>query len=139
MDLLKQLKLTKVSDAVASATGAVNSASVDMSNSEGVIFLTSFGTAADGNWMNAATGASTTAFVDLEGTKVSSTAATEDFGLDIHKPRKRYLRAELNRGTASTVDNIWALQYGVRSAPVTNTSSGTLVVETHISPTTGTA
>ncbi len=138
-ELLRQCNLVKVSDVSAAATTALNSASVDMTGYDGAIFFTSFGTAADGNKINAATGATTAAFVDLEGSSASSTAATEDFFISVHKPRKQFLRCEILRPTSSTVENIWCLQYKASKQPVTINSSGTIIGTYLVGASTGTA
>ena len=137
--LSNQAKIIKVSDPTADGTTAVNSAGVDMSGYDGVLFLTSFGTAAANNTVNAAQGSDNSTFVDLEGTSVSTGTSDEDVWLDIHKPTDRYVRLEAARGTSSTLGDIWAIQYGARKQPVDNTTSGTIAGELHVSPDEGTA
>jgi hypothetical protein len=138
-NLSNGVKITKVSDPSTAATTAVNSASVDMTGFEGVLFLTSFGTAAAGNLVNAAQSSDDSSFADLEGTSVSSGTSDEDVWLDIYRPSERYVRLEAARGTSSTLGDIWALQYGPRSEPVDNAASGTIAGELHVSPDEGTA
>lgn len=141
--LSDRVKFIKVKDHSADGTSAVNSDGVDMNQDggyEGVIFLTSFGTAAAGNTMNAAQGADNSSdWVDLTGTSVTSGTSDEDVWLDIYKPTDRYVRAEIARGTSSTLESIWAILYNPRSTPVDNTTSGTIAGEAHISPAEGTA
>ena len=78
------------------------------------------------------------AYSDLEGTSLASTTS-EAVVMDIVKPRKRYLKAVIARGTSSTLGNIWAELYGPISEPSTQTVTGTIVSETSISPAEGTA
>lgn len=141
--LSSRIKVIKVKDHSTAATDAVNSDGVDMWQNggyEGVMFLTSFGTAASGNTMNAAQGGDNSSdWQDLEGTSVSSGTSDEDVWLDIYRPTDRYVRAEIARGTSSTLESIWAILYGARSIPVDNTTSGTIVGEAHNSPAEGTA
>ena len=140
MNLSSNVKITKVSDYAGAATSAINSASVDMSGYTGVLFIGSFGTAAANNTMNAAQGADDSAdWVDLEGTSVSSGTSDEDVWIDVFRPTDRYVRAEVARGTSTTMETIWAIQYGPRKAPVDNTTSGTITGELHASPAEGTA
>jgi hypothetical protein len=61
---------------------------------------------------------------ELEGsasfTAGASTADSKVLALDVFKPRERYLRAVLERGTANAVvDGIIALQYCAKDKPTT--------------------
>lgn len=134
-----QIKITKVADHTAAGTTAVNSASVDMANYEGVLFVTSFGTAATDNSVNAAQSSDDSSFSDLEGTKTGATASDEDVWLDIYRPGDRYVRLEAVRTTSSTLESIYAIQYGAKKLPVSNILSGTIIGEAHVSPSEGTA
>ena len=134
-----QIKITKVADHTAAGTTAVNSASVDMANYEGVVFLTSFGTAATDNSVNVAQSSDDSTFDDLLGTKTGATASDEDVWLDIYRPSDRYVRLEAVRTTSSTLESIYAIQYGPKKLPVDNTTTGTIIGEAHVSPAEGTA
>lgn len=136
------IKLTKVTDHTTAGTSAVNSGSVDMRGYEGVIFITSFGTAATDNTCNLAQSSddgSADDFTDLTGTATGATASDEDIWLDVYRPSKRYVRLEAVRATSSTLESIWAIQYGARDLPVDNTTTGTIVGEAHVTPAEGTA
>jgi len=136
------VKITKVEDHTAAGTTDVDSASVDMAGYEGVLFLTSFGTAATNNYISAQQSSddgSADAFADLTGTKIGATASDEDVWADIYRPRERYVRAHVELGTSSTVESIWAIQYGGRKQPVDNTTTGTIIGEAHVSVAEGTA
>jgi hypothetical protein len=140
MQLSSKIKITKVKDHTADGTSAVNSDGVDMAGFEGVIFITSFGTAASGNTVNAAQGADNASdWVDLTGSSVTSGTSDEDVWIDINKPSDRYVRAEVARGTSSTLESIYAIQYGPKKLPVDNTTSGTIAGEAHVSVAEGTA
>lgn len=140
-----RVKLIKVKDHTTAATDAVDSTGVDMDQDGGyggVIFLTSFGTAAANNTINLAQSdddGSADAYSDLIGTSVSSGTSDEDAWLDVLKPTKRYVRLEAARGTSSTLESIWAILYNPRSLPVDNTTSGTIIGEGHVSPAEGSA
>ncbi len=140
MNLSNAVKITKVADHTAAGTDAVTSTAVDMKGYGGVLFLTSFGTAAANNTLLASQDtASDGSFTDLEGTSVSSGTSDEDVWIDVYRPTKRYVRVEAARGTSSTLESIWALQYGGQRFPVDNTTSGTIVGEAHQTPAEGTA
>lgn len=134
------IKITKVKDHSAAGTSAVNSDGVDMAGYDGVLFITSFGTAAADNTVNAAQGADNSAdWVDLAGTSVASGTSDEDVYLDVIRPTDRYVRLEAARGTSSTLESIWAIQYKARALPITNSVSGTIVGEQHSDKAEGTA
>jgi len=140
MNLSSHCKLTKVSDPITAGTSACPGTGVDMSGYNGCLFLTSFGTAAANNRLHVegSSVTSTTGYADLTGTEVGAGTSDEDQWAEVHAPRKRYLRPVALRGTSSTLDNIWAIQYGARDVPVDNTSTGTILGEHHLAPSTGT-
>lgn len=140
MNLSKNAKFTKLADHTTAGTDNVVSTILDMQGFDGVVFLTSFGTANAGNYIYVDTGtdASLTDAANLAGSKVTSGSSDEDVVLDIYKPLERYLRVTAVRGSSSTLESIWAVQYGPRKAPVSNSTSGTIIAETHISPAEGT-
>jgi hypothetical protein len=138
--LSPRIKITKVQDHTVAGTSAVNSDAVDMAGFEGVLFVTSFGTAAANNLVNAAQETTSNGtFADLLGTSVTSGTSDEDVWLDIYMPQERYVRLEVARGTSSTLESIWAIQYGAKKQPVTNSTSGTIIGEAHVSEIEGTA
>jgi hypothetical protein len=145
MNLSKAAKVTRVSNAVAAGTTAVNSTGVDMKGFEAVQFVVAFGaiTAAavtsvklqgshDGSdWTSA----------DLLGTSqtVADDADNKLFILDMAKPRYRYVRCVVSRATQNAVvDSIVAYQYQADKEPVTHdaTVGG---AEFHHAPERGTA
>lgn len=134
-------KLTKVADHTTAGTTDVESAILDMAGYEGVVFFTSYGTAASNNILKVqqddANGAG--GMADLLGTGVASGSSDEDVWVEVYRPTKRYVRCIAVVDTSSTVESIWALQYGPRELPVDNTTSGTITGETHASPAEGTA
>ena len=142
MGQLSQIvKLIKVKDHSSAATSAVTSDIVDTQGYEGVLFVTSFGTAAADNTLKLQqdTDSAGGTMADLEGTSVASGSSDEDVWIDIYKPRERYVRAVAARGTSSTLESIWASLYNPREMPVDNTTTGTIIGEAHTSPAEGTA
>lgn len=141
MQLSKAVKIIKVQDHTAAGTSAVTSDTVDTSGYDGVMFITSFGTAAAGNTLKAQqdTDSAMGTAADLAGTSVSSGTSDEDVWIDIYRPRERYVRVVAARGTSSTLESIWAVLYGAAAKPVSNVISGTIIGEAHVSPAEGTA
>lgn len=139
MFLSDRIKITKVADHTTAGTSDVDSSGVDMSGYDGVLFLSSFGTAASNNTLEAQQGTDNSNFDALVGTAVTSGSSDEDVWVDIFHPEERYVRAHSERGTSSTLESIWAIQYGARSLPVDNTTTGTIAGEAHNRPAEGTA
>lgn len=143
LNLSSQVKLTKVADHTTAGTTDVTSAILDMSGYEGVLFFTSFGTAAADNSLKAQqdTDSAGGTMADLLSTSVVSGASpsNEDVWLDVYRPRERYVRCIAVVDTSSTCESIWALQYGARERVVDNTTSGTITGESHAEPAEGTA
>ena len=140
--LTEKMKITKVLDYTSANTGTTNTASVDMAGYESVVFLTSFGTAAADNLMHveqSSDDASSDAYADLEGSEVNAGGASdEDQWIEIIRPREQYVRAAVVRGTSSTIEAVWAIQYAAKSRPVDNTTTGTIAGHSLVSPAEGT-
>src|SRR3990167_611309 len=139
-NLSSAIKITKCADHTAAGTTDVEGTILDMSGYTGVLFLTSYGTANANNILkvqqddvNAAGG-----MADLEGTGVVTGTSDEDTWVDVYKPGKRYVRDIAVVDTSSTVESLWAFQYGAAKEPVDNTTTGTIIGEVHDSPAEGT-
>lgn len=146
VNLGKNVKITRVSNAVAAGTTDVNCSTLDMQGWEGVMFIAGFGaiTATAVTSIKAQQGAESdlSDAADLEGTGVS--VADDDDNqlawLDIYRPTERYVRAVVDRGTANAViDFVIAIQYGAKKAPVTHDATTVSGGEVHVSPAEGTA
>lgn len=145
-DLAKDLKFTQVKTAVAAGTSDVNSNIIDMQNFDGVIFVTSFGAITSGAVTSVKlqqdTDSAGGTMADLEGS-AQSVADDDDDQIvvhDIYRPRERYVRVVVDRGTQNAVINsIVAIQYKGSKAPCTNDSSTVVALKTLISPAEGTA
>lgn len=141
MNLLRNAKVIKVSGAVATGTTAVNGSAVDMQGYEGVMFVASIGSANSGNGMKVQQGqqSNMSDAADLAGTQVLSNGTQTDLVVDVHQPQERYVRPVIVRaGATTTVDAVWAIQYGAKVKPVENTTAAQ-AVEQHLSPDEGTA
>jgi hypothetical protein len=142
--LTDNIKITKVKDHSTAATSAVDSDAVDMTGYDGVVFITSFGTANANNTANLAVSATSGgSYDDLLGTSVASGTSDEDVWLDMQggvaDSTKPWVRLEVARGTSSTLESIWAIQYKARALPISNVVSGTIIGEQHNRPIAGTA
>lgn len=142
MNLSSRVKLIKVKDHSAAATTDVVSDFVDTAGYGGVLFLTSFGTAAANNTLKAqqATASDGSDAADLAGTSVTSGTSDEDVWLDLNLDgtNERYLGVTAARGTSSTLESVWAILYNPRALPVDNTTTGTITGEFHQSTEEGT-
>jgi hypothetical protein len=75
---------------------------------------------------------------DLENTKITPGDNGDSFLIDILRPAKRYVDAQIVRGVATVTGDVYALLYGsVRKAPVAQ--GATIDAETFASPAEGTA
>lgn len=140
------VKITKVANATAAGTTAINSSAVDMSGYDGCMFLTTVGAIVSGGVQSIKaqqdTASGMGAAADLAGTGI--TVADDDdnqmFWLDVKRPRERYLRCVVSRATQnSTWGEIYAIQYRGRSFPVSNNVTDTITGEKHEAPAEGTA
>lgn len=140
--LAEQVKITKIADHSTAATSDVTSSAVDMAGYDGCLFISSFGTAAANNTIKlqqSSDDGATDTYADLTGTSVASGTSDEDVWIDIQRPKERYLKLVGLRGTSTTMESIWAIQYNGRSIGVDNTTSGTIIGETSLEPAEGTA
>ena len=141
MNLSQNVKITKVHAYEGAAGSDHYSDILDMAGWDGVVFLASIGTAAANNGVNAeqdTDSAFGTDPQDLEGTKILSDATQTDFVLDIYRPTERYVRLQIIRGTSTTIEAVWAIQYQGRYMPVENDTAAQ-AHEVHASPAEGTA
>lgn len=146
-NLLKDVTITRVMNAVAAGTTAQNSSVIDMSGWDGVTFILAVGTLTatqvtslkcqQGNVSNLSDAA------DLAGTLVGPLAdgdSNKCLVLDIYRPTDRYVRAVVGRATANAViDGVLAIQYRGRKSPVTQDTTTIAANEQHVSPAEGTA
>ena len=129
---------------VAAGTSDVNSDVVDTANFEGVRFILALGAIVSGAVTSAkvqqGAASNLSDAADLADSK--QTIADDDdnqiFVWDIFRPRERYLRLAIDRGTQNaTIDGLVVEFYGAKEQPVTE--DATTTTEVHISPAEGTA
>lgn len=145
-NLLDEIKITRVLNAVAAGTTDQNSSEVDMQGWDGVLFVALFGTLtatqvtqikAQQDTVTGMAGAQ-----DLAGTLVGPLAdgdSNKALVLDVYRPQERFVRCVVDRGTANAViDGVIAIQYKGRLQPTTQAAS-VAFAEKHASPAEGTA
>jgi len=129
MNLNSNIKITRVANAAAAGTSAVNGSAIDMLGFDGVMFVAAVGalTATQVTSLKAQEGDTSSPTADLAGSLVGPLAdgdSNKCLVLDIYRPLKRYIRPVLNRATANAVvDGIWAIQYCGHKAPTSHDTS----------------
>lgn len=146
MILNSGIKITRALNAVAAGTTDQNGSIIDMQGFEGVLFIAAFGalTATQVTQIKAQQGADSglSDAADLAGTLVGPLADADGnkcLVLDIFRPRERYVRCVVDRGTANAViDGVLAIQYGAADQPTAHDTT-VKAAEAHASPAEGTA
>jgi hypothetical protein len=130
--LLKDAKITRVTNAVAAGQAATASDILDMSGFEGVVFIAALGDVSDTSVVTLTaqqnTANSTSGMATLSGSATFTAGASDADNkllvLDVYRPRERYVRAVFTSATANAVkDGVIAIQYGPRVMPVTQGST----------------
>lgn len=139
--LIKSVKITKVIPATTAGTSTVVGTTLDMQNFEGVCFLGSFGTSAANNGISFAEGTDSggSGAADCLGSSVLCNGTGKEVATEDVRPRQRYVTVSALRGTSTTIDGVWALQWGARTEAINNTVANTRNAEYWVSPAAGTA
>ena len=138
MNFSARTKLLLVKAAQASAGTAINSNSVDMRGFENVQFFVSIATAGSANFVKVQSSDDDSTFNDLTGTKVVVPTDGDIVGVDVIRPRERYVRLVIDRSGGNTATgDAYAVQYAPQTMPTTQPT--TVVLERHVSPAEGTA
>ena len=119
-------KLVRTINATAAGTTAVNGSAIDMSGWDGISFIAAFGTltATQVTSLKAQGGAASNLSdaADLAGTSTGTMAdgdSNKALALDVYRPRQRYIRVVVVRGTANAVvDGVVAILYRGRQLPL---------------------
>lgn len=143
-NLSSNIKIVPVKAYTTAATTNLFSTPVNMAGYEGVLFLSSFGTAGASNTIkvqqSTSSASGTAAFADLTGSSVSLGGSSDEHQwVEVHRPLEKWVRIQFMRGSSTTIEKAYALQYGPRNAAVDNTTAGTIAGELHASPAEGTA
>jgi hypothetical protein len=146
MQLSKNSKTVQVITPTAGAAGTadINGTTIDMQGFSSVLFLVMLGaitaSAVTSIKVQQSDASDMSGAEDLEGSAQTIAVADAEkiFGVDIHKPTKRYVRLVVDRGTANAVvSSAVAIQYNAWSS---GSAQGTNVaIETFASPAAGTA
>lgn len=143
MNLSNGVKITKVAAASSAGTSTINGTTVDMTGFEGVLFVTTIGTANAGNIFKAQIGekADGSDAADLEGSAVVAEGSGSVVWLDIYRadPSQKYIRPVVVRGASTTVGEIYAIQYESRKQVVGNNIENTIIGKLLVNPYEGTA
>lgn len=142
-----RLKVDGTNFEVAAGTTDLTSEAVDMAGFEGVRFICGFGAITAGaatsvKAQQSSDDGASDAYADLEGTAI--TVADDDDNqvtiIDVFRPRERYLKHVVDRGTQNAVvDFLIAELYGARQEPTTDDTATVVAREVHLSPAEGTA
>lgn len=146
-NLSKSLKPIVVSPAVAAGVTTINTTAVDTQGFGGIAFIANFGTLTATQVTSVKAQQSdddgaTDAYSDIAGSSTGPLAdgdSGKSLIIDIHKPRKRYVRLVVVRGTANAViNNVTALLFNPSHTPPAADAS---IVETTVlsEPAEGTA
>ncbi len=127
MNLIRNIKITKVKATQSADTSDFNSDAVDMTNYEGCLFFTTVAAKNDGNYIEVEQ-STTSAFtagtlVTLKDSKVVPVTNGEVAYVEIHKPLEsqgKYLRVAVTRGASTAIGDIYAVQYNSRVKPEVN-------------------
>jgi hypothetical protein len=145
-NMIKDVKVTRIMNGVAAGTTDQTSSRLDMQGFEGVTFIISFGALTATQVTSAKVQQNTidsgTGMADLAGTSIGPLAdgdSNKEMIIDIWQPQERWLQVIIDRGTANAViDGITAIQYNAHKSPTTQPSTAAFV-ESHQSPSEGTA
>jgi hypothetical protein len=125
-NILTHEKVSRVSNAVAAGTTAVNCTSVDMAGFDSVAFYAAFGTlsATQVTSLKAQDSADNSTFADITGAVTANMADADSnklLVLEVYRPLRRYVRAVVQRATANAVvDSVTAVQRSAKKLPPTN-------------------
>ena len=128
LNLIKDVKILRVSDAVAAGTTTLTTSVVDTQGFESVAFIAVLGDVTDtsvltltGKTNSADSTSGASALSKTVSFTADATSADDNMLiLDLNKPRDRYAFATLDRATANAaVDGIFALLYNAQERPVT--------------------
>lgn len=126
--LMQQIGVKRVKAYTADGTSTQTSASVDLQTegADGIVFVTSFQTAAADNILKAQASDDDSTFADITGAVVAPGASDEVQFVEVVSPGKRYVRASCARGTTTILGDIYALLFRLRDEAYDNTTAGTI-------------
>jgi hypothetical protein len=146
-DLLSEVRIDRVMNAVAAGTTDQTTTTVDMQRWDGVMFVALFGAltatqvtsiyARQGQASNMADAA------DLAGTRTGPLADADSnkaLALDLYRPQERYVNCVVDRGTANAViDGVLAIRYRGVKRPTAQDVTTLAASKVKVSPDEGVA
>lgn len=147
MSQANQEKTIRVLNAQAAGTSDLTSSAIDTAGWDGVKIYTAFGTITAGavtsvKLQQSSDDGVADAYADLVGSSVpvADSRSNDVVVHDIYRPKERYIKAVIDRGTQNAVvDGVWAVLYTNRKQPTTDDSATVVARKVLISPSEGTA
>lgn len=147
MSQANQEKTVRVLNAQAAGTSDLTSAAIDTAGWDGVKIYTAFGALTSGavtsvKLQQSSDDGGSDAYADLAGSSVpvADSRSNDVVVHDIYRPKERYIKAVIDRGTANAVvDGVWAVLYNNKKQPTTDDSATVVARKVLISPSEGTA
>lgn len=126
--------------AQSAGTSTVDGDPLDMAGYDGVIVFGTIATANAGNFLKLQGGeaANLSDAADLAGSKVIADANGQVVGVDIVKPKERYLRGSIVRGVSTATGDLYYLRYHSHKQPEANQITNVLKTIKLASPAEGT-
>jgi hypothetical protein len=140
-NLSTTIRLLHVASPTAAGTSSVTTSSVDMAQDggyDGVLFLSAFGTPATNNNVYGRDSDDNSTFNDINASTTAPGASDAFQYLDIVIPQHRYVESVWQRGTSTTLGDVWALLYRSHHLPIQNIVSGVMNGKLLINPADGT-
>lgn len=138
MKQIENLKIDVAAAAASSGTSDVDGSALDMAGYEGVLLFVYIGTANSGNYLQALHGNTNSPSDTVEGSKVVTDSNGDVAVLEINRPKYRYIKPQVKRGSATVTGEVYAIRYGARVKPVTNDVANSQNVVALATPATGT-
>ncbi len=147
-ELIDEVKVSQAVTVTAGAAGTtdINGATLDMSGFEGVLMVVRMGAITSGAvtsikaQQDSASGMGSAADLADSAITIADDDDEKTFIIPVHKPRERYVRLVVDRGTQNAVvSSAEYIQYGAATLPVTQGSNVTVNTDIAISPAEGTA
>ena len=127
LSILKDCKITRVSNAAAAAQTELDSTCVDMAGYDSVLFLVALGTVTDNSVMTMTIKSNTTntnsgGTTEKAGTAVTAaTSSNKTMAVEVHKPSQEFVYCAFTRTAQNAaVDAIYAIQFNAHTVPQTH-------------------
>jgi hypothetical protein len=137
----EQFQAVKVLGFTTAGTSTVATSIVDLAGFDGIVFLASLGTSATNNGVKVTEGNASNLgdAADLAGSKTLLDGTATQVVTDVCRPPKRYVEAQVLRGTSTTIEAVWAILYRGRTLPPTGNATTAQLLNQLLNPVEGTA